>query len=360
MNKGAGQLKAEDKTIITRFRRLLLEWDRRDNLRKMPWKGEKDPYKIWLSEIILQQTRVEQGWNYYEKFVDAYATVTELASAPEDEIFRLWEGLGYYSRCRNLIAAAKTIVNDHHGKLPADYEGLLQLPGIGGYTAAAIASFAYNKPHAVLDGNVYRVIARILAIDIPSDSTHGKELYSSIAAAMLAIEEPARYNQAIMDFGATVCKPVPACHHCFFRKNCRAYLLEKQLLFPVRKKTIIRKERWLNYLLIRQAGKIAIRKRQSPDIWQNLYEFLLLETEGKASQKIITAFISSNVGEAQINGEVFKKDQQLTHQTVHFRIIPVLAADRQLPEEFLWVDPGQLAGYPFPKAIREYISSHLS
>jgi A/G-specific adenine glycosylase len=201
------------------FAEALLRWDDTGNDRPMPWKGEKDPYRIWLSEVILQQTRVEQGWAYYEKFIRTFPTVQELAAAPEAAVFKLWEGLGYYSRCRNLIAAARRITDDHEGRFPATYEAILNLPGVGPYTAAAIASFAYNLPFAVVDGNVYRVLARIFNNDMPIDSTEGKRWFAAKAQELLPAGSAGAYNQALMDFGATICKPVPECAHCFFKKR---------------------------------------------------------------------------------------------------------------------------------------------
>ena len=190
----------------------LLNWNLNENIREMPWKGEKDPYKIWLSEIILQQTRVEQGLKYYENFISKYPHIDLLANAPEDEVFKLWEGLGYYSRCRNLLHTAKFISKELKGKFPDQYADILQLKGVGNYTAAAIASFAYNGDYAVLDGNVFRVLSRIYDLEIPIDSVAGKKEFSKLAQDLLPEKQAAIYNQAIMDFGAVVCKPLPLCN----------------------------------------------------------------------------------------------------------------------------------------------------
>src|SRR5579875_533215 len=222
----------------------LLRWNETGNQRPMPWKGEKNPYKIWLSEIMLQQTRVEQGVHYYQRFVDAFPTVQHLAHAPEQQVFKLWEGLGYYSRCKNLIATAQYITQNLNGVFPNTYEALLNLRGIGPYTAAAIGSFAYNLPYAVLDGNVFRVLSRIFDIETPIDTTEGKKLFAALAQQLLPKHKACTYNQAIMDFGATVCKPVPECAHCFFNQQCAAYLHNKQLLLPVKSKQLQVKERW--------------------------------------------------------------------------------------------------------------------
>ena len=190
----------------------------------MPWKGEKDPYKVWLSEIILQQTRVEQGLNYYKKFISAFPDIRRLANAAEGKIYKLWEGLGYYSRCINLIETAQYISHNLNGNFPNKYEEIRKLKGVGPYTAAAIASFAFNKPYAVVDGNVFRVLSRIYGIDKPIDSTEGKKIFAHLAHELLDKKSPGLYNQAIMDFGATVCKPTPVCQQCPFNKNCKAFL----------------------------------------------------------------------------------------------------------------------------------------
>src|SRR5450432_4373516 len=189
------------------FTKKLLAWNRNQNKRPMPWKGETNPYRVWLSEIILQQTRVEQGTAYYEKFVAGFPTILDLAKASEKEIFKYWEGLGYYGRCRNLIATAKKIASEYDGRFPSSYAQILLLPGIGPYTAAAIASFAFGLPHAVVDGNVQRVLARYFRMSTPAGSAAGKKLFTDIAGRLLDRKDPAVYNQAIMDFGATICKP---------------------------------------------------------------------------------------------------------------------------------------------------------
>jgi A/G-specific adenine glycosylase len=197
------------------FAAALLHWHSKDNTRDMPWKGEKDPYKIWLSEIILQQTRVEQGLSYYRRFVDAFPTISALATANETKVFKLWEGLGYYSRCKNLIATAKKINNEFGAVFPDQYQDILQLKGVGPYTAAAIASFAFDLPHAVLDGNVFRVLARYFGVAIPIDSTRGRHYFTQLANQLLDKRRPGIYNQALMDFGALVCKPQsPLCRQC--------------------------------------------------------------------------------------------------------------------------------------------------
>lgn len=327
----------------------------------MPWKGEKDPYKIWLSEIILQQTRVEQGWDYYLRFIKTFPTVERLATAPETKVFKLWEGLGYYSRCKNLIAAAKIIHKAYNGRFPASYEKILELPGIGPYTASAIASFAFNMPYAVVDGNVLRVIARIAGISTPIDSSKGRALLNKLAFELLDKKQPGSYNQAIMDFGAAVCKPkAPACIECVMQKKCRAYALGLAEKLPVKEKKIVKKNRWLYYYIIVYKSRVYIRKRTARDIWQNLHEFLLVEKDHPLTKKdlllqpAVQKLLSQNGTAVTQISKLYT--QQLTHQTVHGQFIeirvhraPVLGTD------FTGVLYQELDNYAFPKFMITYL-----
>ena len=261
------------------FREHLLAWFAQ-NHRPLPWKGEKDPYKIWLSEIILQQTRVEQGQPYYLRFTTRYPTVHDLAEAPEDEVLKCWEGLGYYSRARNLHAAAKYIAGELGGKFPDTFDSIRLLKGVGDYTAAAIASFAFNLPHAVLDGNVYRVLARFFGIETPSDTPAAKKEFSALAQELLPTDRAAGFNQAIMDFGATQCTPQqPRCTVCPMQANCSGFRTGKVSILPVKSKKPARKERFFIYLAATFKGNTYIRKRSGTDIWRNLYEFPLYEAD---------------------------------------------------------------------------------
>jgi A/G-specific adenine glycosylase len=260
----------------------LLKWNKKDNLRQMPWKSEKDPYKIWLSEIILQQTRVEQGLKYYQNFINRFPDIHSLASAEDSEIFKYWEGLGYYSRCANLIESARYISKDLKGEFPRDHDSILRLKGVGRYTAAAIGSFAFNLPYAVLDGNVFRVLSRIFDIDIPIDSTEGKKIFFDLSQNILPVKKAGIYNQAIMDFGAVICKPYPDCAACFFSSHCKAYLLGKQDLLPVKGKKVKTRKRWMNYFIVSHNDEILIRQRNEKDIWNRLFEFVLIETDQPA------------------------------------------------------------------------------
>jgi A/G-specific adenine glycosylase len=344
------------------FGKGLLNWNKRKNKREMPWKGEKDPYKIWLSEIILQQTRVEQGHAYYQRFIEKYSSVKELAKASEQEVFKLWEGLGYYSRCKNLITTAKFISEELNGIFPETYEEVLALKGVGSYTAAAITSFAYNAPYAVLDGNVFRILSRIYDIDTPIDTTEGKQLFSSLARQTLDVDKAGEYNQAIMDFGATVCKPLPECPSCFFNNKCKALLKGKQTDLPVKLKKIAIKERWFNYLIINYADQYAIRQRTAKDIWEKLFEFLLVETTKKTSVKKVVPLIATKFtiseSELSVQNKVLNAKQRLSHQIIHFQFIKAeLRKKPRLPEEVIWVKASDLKNYPFPRTLQQQLNS---
>lgn len=255
-----------------------------ENKRELPWRNTKDPYRIWISEIILQQTRVAQGYDYYLRFVERFPDVAALAGADEDEVMKHWQGLGYYSRARNLHAAARSIVEK--GSFPATYEDVLALKGVGAYTAAAICSFAYGLPHAVVDGNVYRVLSRWMGIDTPIDSTEGKKLFSEVAHELLDKENPALYNQAIMDFGALQCTPSsPDCLSCPLADSCMALQQGKVDSLPVKQHKTKVTDRYFNYIYVRMGEHTFIGKRKGNDIWKNLYELPLIETDEDFSEK---------------------------------------------------------------------------
>ena len=351
-----------DEAIGKHFVDGLLKWNRESNTRQMPWKGEKDPYKIWLSEIILQQTRVEQGLKYYENFIKAFPTIDALAKAPEEKVFKLWEGLGYYSRCRNLIATSNYISKELKGVFPSDYESILQLKGIGSYTAAAIASFAYNLPYAVLDGNVFRVLSRIFDIETPIDTTEGKKKFSAIAQNILPKSKAGEYNQAIMDFGATICKPVPDCDTCFFNKHCKAYLQGKQQMLPVKEKKISIKQRWLNYIVIKYKNEVAIHQRTGKDIWQQLFEFILIETAKPCLPKQILKSFEKQYGIAdyQIEESFAETTQKLTHQSISFSFIVIELSKKEKLENFILTPLSRLNQFAFPKTLKQFIEKHLA
>lgn len=261
------------------FTRTLLHWHLTENSRTLPWKEEKDPYKIWLSEIILQQTRAAQGLAYYLKFIDHYPTIQSLANASLEEVMKHWQGLGYYSRCANLYKTAKIISHEMDGVFPNNYQEILKLPGIGPYTAAAIASFAFGESKAVIDGNVYRVLSRYFGIHEPIDDNKSKKIFQELAQSLIDPENPATYNQAIMDFGATVCKPsLPVCSSCPMSTNCYAYQNDAIGMLPIKSKKILKKTRHFHYIILEYKGRIYFQQRTQKDIWQHLYEPYLMET----------------------------------------------------------------------------------
>jgi A/G-specific adenine glycosylase len=343
------------------FTRQLLQWNTGQNRRAMPWKGEKDPYRIWVSEIILQQTRVEQGLGYYNRFIEAFPTVRHLAQAPEQRVFKLWEGLGYYSRCKNLIATGRYIANELQGRFPSSYEAILQLKGVGPYTAAAIASFAYNLPHAVVDGNVFRVLARFFGIDTPVDGTAGKKTFGALAEQLLPNGQAGVYNQALMDFGATVCKPLaPACTACPLQKKCRALAQNQVGQLPVKAKTITKATRWFHYLIIDHKGKLYLRKRPAKDIWENLYEFLLLESEGPLTPEALYQTDAFKKAVAGLGHSVTRVSpvytQQLTHLTIKGQFIRMETKKPLKQAGYEAFSEKALAGLPFPKIIAHYLT----
>ena len=323
----------------------------------MPWKGEKDPYRIWLSEIILQQTRVEQGLGYYHRFITTFPTVKHLAQAPEIKVFKLWEGLGYYTRCKNLLATAKYINDELQGKFPHKYEDILALKGIGPYTAAAIGSFAFNLPHAVVDGNVFRVLSRYFGISIPIDSTDGKKIFSVLANDLLDGKNPGAYNQAIMDFGAVVCKPkLPLCKSCLLNRHCVAFLQGMVQQLPVKEKAITKRTRWFYYLIIEYNGEVYVRKRGAKDIWENLYEFVLLESREPLlleNFKPVKEMLGKNQFEVKHISAFYK--QLLTHQTIRGQFISLTITQPVALEGYKRVGKKALQKLPFPKFISNYL-----
>lgn len=344
------------------FSTLLLKWHKGENSRIMPWKGEKNPYKIWLSEVILQQTRVEQGWSYYEKFVEAFPTIGDLANAPEQKVFKLWEGLGYYSRCRNLIATAKRIDTEYKGEFPSTYEEILALKGIGPYTAAAISSFAFRLPHAVVDGNVTRVLSRYFGDATPIDTTAGKKLFTALADSLLDKEQPDVYNQAIMDFGATVCLPRnPLCSGCIQRADCQARLKNLTTRLPVKEKSIQKRQRWFYYFIAELPGhKVYIHQRTAKDIWEGLYEFVLWETDQPLYGDLLlrSDFIRQVFGPQTLTVRHISRiyRQELSHQTIQGQFITIdLKKTAPALKDWLLVDRQQLTEYPFPKFINAWL-----
>ena len=315
------------------FSDTLLDWYDA-NGRDLPWRRTRDPYAIWLSEIILQQTRITQGRSYWERFLQAYPDVQALAAAQEDDVLRLWQGLGYYSRARNLLAAARQIAAQ--GRFPDTLEGIRALKGVGDYTAAAIASFAFGIPAAVVDGNVYRVLARHFGIPTPVGSTAAKKEFTALAQSLLPPDRPGDFNQAMMDFGATLCTPAsPACARCPLADSCAALATGRVDSLPVREKGAAVQERRFDYVYVRFRGRTAIRRRGTGDIWAGLYEPLVCDP-----------------GSGRSHGKLLKKGvkHQLTHRTliVDFYLWEP-AEEPALPEGWSWIEEAELDRYAKPR-----------
>ena len=327
------------------------------NKRDLPWRKTKDPYAIWLSEIILQQTRIDQGLSYYLKFMKKYPTIMDLARANEDDILKLWQGLGYYSRARNLHTSARTVTEVFHGRFPDNYSELTMLQGIGEYTAAAIASISFNRPHAVVDGNVYRFLSRLHGISTPINTQAGKKEFTKLANAIMDKKNPGEYNQAIMEFGALYCTPKnPDCSSCIFNNRCMAFqngLVDK---LPVKAGKQKIRSRYFNYLLIRDHDHTYISKRTGNDIWKNLYEFPLIETEEKTEAASLEKHLTRLLGHEKI--EVSRitswQKQVLSHQYIYYRFIYIPAGDKKYKlSHLLKVNKKDILNFAVPKPIEK-------
>ena len=335
------------------FSILIQDWFRQKG-RDLPWRNTSNPYFIWLSEIILQQTRVDQGLAYYLKFIDHYPTVQDLANATEDEVLNDWQGLGYYSRARNLHFSAKYIATELKGQFPNTYKDVLSLKGVGDYTAAAICSFSYNQAYPVVDGNVYRVISRYLNIETAIDSTEGKKIFKEAASELLDDKNPADHNQAIMELGALVCKPKsPDCEKCPVHEGCRAR--EKQTVdsLPIKsKKTKVRK-RYFHYLVLLKDEHILIKKRRAGDIWQGLYDFPLIEypTNKKPTKKELENY---HINKAETS-ETFK--HILSHQQIFATFWLSDVSEHIQEKDIIRIPYHQIEDYPLPKLLIRYIES---
>ena len=329
------------------FTRLLLQWFT-ENGRSLPWRETRDPYAIWLSEIILQQTRIAQGMAYWQRFMQRWPTVEALAAATEDEVLREWQGLGYYSRARNLHAAAQQIVEN--GRFPADYNSVRKLKGVGDYTAAAIASIAFDQPYAVVDGNVYRVLARHFGIETAINSTEGKKTFTALAQSLLPTKQASAFNQAMMDFGAIQCTPQsPRCVLCPLQETCDALHTGRIDQLPVKEKKLQIKTRHLTYIYIRCNGYTAIRKRPKGDIWQGLWE--LASPPNPLSHR-----------EGEIPAECIKVRENVRHVLTHRILLAdfyLYATDTRppLPEEYIWVREEELDHYAKPRLIEILLES---
>lgn len=301
------------------FQKEIIKWYKLYK-RDLPWRTTTDAYTIWLSEIILQQTRVEQGLPYFNKFLENFPTVQDFAVASEIQVLKLWQGLGYYSRGRNMLFTAKQVIDSHQGKFPIHYDELIKLKGIGEYTAAAISSFSNNEPKAVLDGNVFRVLARYFGIDQPINSTVGKKLFTELAQSLITDQKPSLYNEAIMEFGALQCKPkLPLCSVCPLQMDCFALKNKKVNLLPIKLKKVKVKERWFNYFVGIKDGRILTNQRKAGDIWQQMFDFPLIETSSKGEMDDFDFMetVKLNFGNQVKISKIAEKKHLLTHQIIY-------------------------------------------
>jgi len=331
-----------------------------ENQRDLPWRQTRDPYCIWLSEIMLQQTRVAQATPYYLRFLEAFPSVVDLAEASEEQVLKLWQGLGYYSRARNLHYTAKQVAYDYQGQFPKSYHELLKLKGIGAYTAAAIASIAFDEPVAVVDGNVYRVLARFFGIETDIAATAAQKEFSALANTLLDPKRPAQFNQALMEFGAMQCTPKnPHCHQCPLQWSCVAYRDQKVNELPVKTKITKITNRYFHYLVFEDPQrKILLEKRTEKGIWHNLYQFPLIETPSPISwedlqQKITSIWPSETINSiVEINKTTIL--HKLSHQNLYIRFYKI-SLNKELVEG---VSRELLEDYPFPIVIYNFIKTY--
>lgn len=344
---------------MTVFSRVLLDWYA-EHRRELPWRETKDPYRIWISEIILQQTRVAQGYEYFLRFVERFPDLAALAEADEDEVMKYWQGLGYYSRARNLHAAARSM----NGAFPRTYEGVRALKGVGDYTAAAICSIAYDMPYAVVDGNVYRVLSRYFGVEVPIDSVQGKKLFASLAQEMLDEKHAALYNQAIMDFGAIQCTPQsPSCMFCPLADSCSALATGKVALLPIKQHRTKTTDRYFTYIYMCVGGQMLLRKRTGNDIWRNLYELPLIETDHQMTVEEL--LLASELKELGANVEPIVRPLQigvkhvLSHQIIHADFYEMIfPADIQGFSDYIRIGQREWTRYAVPRLIHQFLEKY--
>ena len=333
-----------------KFSEKLIKWYR-VNKRNLPWRLTKQPYKIWVSEIILQQTRIEQGEKYYYAFLEKYPNISELAKTNDEELLKVWEGLGYYSRALNMLKASRVVLNNYKGIFPSNYDDLIKLPGIGDYTASAISSICNNEVQPVVDGNVFRFLSRMFKIDLPIDKLKTKTYFKKLGFKLIDVVNPGDFNQAMMDYGSMICRPKKfQCHKCLFSSNCKAFNSNTVMLYPFKEKRIKIKHRFLNYIfIITNDRKTLIKKRNGNGIWKNLYEFPLIETKKESS-------VNEIIKELDFKYLKFISEKKIKHKLTHqqlnisFFTFKVSNFDNDL------TDIKALSNYPFPRPINKFIS----
>ncbi|MFC0875480.1 A/G-specific adenine glycosylase [Saccharicrinis sp. FJH2] len=345
-------------TAFNKLRFSLQEWYQK-NKRDLPWRQTSDPYKIWISEIILQQTQVKQGMDYYLRFVNQFPDINTLANADEQDVLKLWQGLGYYSRARNLHFAAKQITEKYNGVFPTDYKSVLSLKGVGEYTAAAIGSIAFNLPYAVLDGNVARVISRLFAITEPVNSTKGKKVLNELAAELLDRHEPGEHNQAMMEFGALYCIPKnPDCNGCALNDGCEAFHKNMVDKLPVKENRIKQRTRYFLYLVFEHQGQTWITKRKGNDIWQGLYEFPLIETDNLEDETVLMTISNYAKKESENNEITFLSGMYkhiLSHQVIFARFAVINDKFPKQAEDVVRIKKSEITGFPVSRLIERFL-----
>lgn len=334
---------------------LLIQGWYRQNYRELPWRNTKSAYKIWLSEVIMQQTRVNQGLTYYLRFLEKYPTIKHLAEADEQEVLRLWQGLGYYSRARNLHAAAKQVITEFKGVFPNTYVDIKSLKGVGDYTAAAIASFAYDLPYPVLDGNAFRVLSRFFNDPTPIDTGQGKKVFQQYAEEVLNKKEPAEFNQAIMELGAMVCRPRnPDCEHCPLNEKCLAYNEGNPLALPVKAKKVKVSNKFFHFF-IHPSPEIVLIKRKGSGIWKNMYQFPMIEVEKQVSERELKRILKNKFG-VVLSDRIFSEKHILTHQHIHAVFWSV---DQPIKGDvFIQTDLEGINDYPLPRLIERFFENY--
>ncbi len=345
------------------FVRNLIDWYQ-ENYRDLPWRRTKDPYKIWVSEIILQQTRVVQGMEYYKRFIETFPTVLDLANAEEDTVLRLWQGLGYYSRARNLHKASKQIAEEHEGVFPKEYKDIRALAGVGEYTAGAISAFAYNKAYPAVDGNVLRFLSRISASSIPIDTLKGKRFLSDIAMELLSFAPANQLNQALIEIGALICLPKnPHCSDCPVTNFCAVYNTPNIENYPVKEKKIAIRKRYLYFLVIRgeKKNRWLIQKRDDKDIWKGLYQFPLIDSPKMLKKEFLQEELYKLDNRWELTPKqkaAFSIKHRLSHQELLISFLEILPKEvNNISGEYIWIDESQLESFAFPVPILHYFKS---
>ena len=344
---------------MPQFHKILNDWYKQ-NKRDLPWRSNSIPYDVWVSEIILQQTRVEQGKDYFLRFIEKFPDVKSLADAPEIEVLKIWQGLGYYSRARNMHGAARQVMYDFNGQFPDTYENIKKLKGIGEYTAAAIASISFRLPFAAIDGNVYRVLSRIFGISTPVDSTTGKKEFTNLAMELIDLQNPGRFNEALMEFGALQCTPRnPKCNTCPFQNQCSAFSHNAVNQFPVKTNKTKVRHRFFNYFYLEHEKSIFLEKRETNDIWQNLYQLPLIETsisltteELLTDKKFKTLFDNLAINIESVSAEII---HLLSHQKLHVRFIEISISKPNLKSNWIKIKPEDVSEYPIPQLIDNFL-----